>query len=369
MARRGENIYHRKDGRWEGRYIIGRKMDGKPKFHSIYGHNYSEVKRKLVILKGNYLQSNESMPILIYKNGTLSEWMDYWLEVLERPHIKMTTYQLYVRNINKHLRPMLGCCLLKEMKSEDIQAAVDQLKDSLAPNTLHGLCRQLRSIINSAVKNGLMIKSPYEGIRLPKFIQRKPRVLTTKEQVKLEESAIKEGNLEYLLDLYTGLRLGELCALRYRDIDFETNTLLVSHSVKRISKDGKSYLIVGDTKTECSMRIIPLPLFLIQMLKQRKEDIQAKDDDFIFSNSKGEAGEPRTLQTRLERLMKTLGIHGVHFHTLRHTFAMRCLEKGMGYKALSELLGHSSSQITINHYDNCTMESKIKIMEAAHLMA
>ena len=93
------------------------------------------------------------------------------------------------------------------------------------------------------------------------------------------------------------------------------------------------------------------------------------DSDFIFHNSKGASADPRTVQKRFARLAKRAGVHGAHLHTLRHTFAMRCLERGMGYKALSEILGHSSSQMTIRHYDNCTMEKKQKVMYSASMIA
>ena len=112
MARRGENIYFRKDGRWEGRYITGRKMDGKPKFRSVYGTNYSEVKKKLVILKSQQLDAGKHA-VLIYGNGSLSEWMDYWLDVIEKPYVRETTYLLYKRNIETHLKPQLGFCFCK----------------------------------------------------------------------------------------------------------------------------------------------------------------------------------------------------------------------------------------------------------------
>lgn len=365
MAKRGENIYHRKDGRWEGRYIIGRTPDGKPKYKSVYAASYGEVKNKLIVLKSFNLPRLRQ-PVLVYKNGKLSEWMDYWLDILEKPYIKITTYQLYKRNIEKHLRPLLGDILLADLEKGDIQAAVNILQKNLSSTTLHAVCRQLKSILNAAVKNDLILKSPFnEEIRLPKFKQKKPAVLTEMQQSKLESAATAYENFEYLLCLYTGIRLGELCALKYKDIDFKSCTLYVSHSVKRIKNkehgDNISELIVGDTKTESSERMIPLPFFIADMLASRMEANCASKDEFIFQNSCGGAAEPRTLQIRFERLAEKLEIPDVHFHTLRHTFAMRCLEHGMGYKALSEILGHSSSRITMEHYDNCTWESKEKL--------
>ena len=373
MARRGENIYHRKDGRWEGRCIIGRKMDGKPKFHSIYGKSYSEVKRNLVLLKSEQIEQGREQALLIYGNGSLSDWMDYWLDVVENPYIRATTYTLYQRNIDKHLRPHIGQYVLRDLEPANIQAMVDRLSQVLAPSTLHGVCRLLKAMLSSALKNRLIAQSPYQEIRLPKFRQKKPRVLTKDEQMRLEQAAMEADSLEYLLCLYTGLRLGELCALRYEDIDFVSNVLIVSHSVKRVSTGASAgcatKLIVDAPKTESSEREIPLPFFLLKMLADRMHNSDATVDAFIFPNTKGGAADPRTIQKRFERLSKKAGIRGAHMHTLRHTFAMRSLERGMGYKALSEILGHSSSETTIRHYDNCTLEKKQKVMRSAKLIA
>ena len=107
----------------------------------------------------------------------------------------------------------------------------------------------------------------------------------------------------------------------------------------------------------------------MKLLLERMEQSHAGEDDFIFQNTKGGAAEPRTIQAKFARITKKLGMRGAHLHTLRHTFAMRCLERGMGYKALSEILGHSSSKITIEHYDNCTWESKARVMYSARLIA
>lgn len=373
MARRGENIYHRKDGRWEGRYIVGRKMNGKPRFRSVYADTYSEVKKRLVILKSESMRCGDKAAVLTYGNGNLSDWMDYWLDVLEKPYVKETTYQLYRRNIKKHLRPWLGAIPLRKLSNDDLQKLVNSLREKLAPSTLHGICRQLKSILSSAVKEHLLIRSPYEEIRLPKFRQSKPRVLAEAEQNHLEYLAMETGDLKYLLCLYTGLRVGELCALRYEDINIEEQMLSVCRSVKRVPSDMKngyvSQLVVSDPKTESSVREIPLPFFLAKMLADQMKRAGAQKGDYIFQNSRGKAADPRTVQKQFERITKKAGISGAHMHTLRHTFAMRCLERGMGYKALSEILGHSSSGITIKCYDNCTKESKNKLMHSAKMIA
>ena len=293
--------------------MTGRKIDGKPIFRSIYAVSYSEVKKKLVFFKSEYMQSAEHSAVLLYGNGSLSDWMDYWLDIIEKPYIKETTYQLYRRNIKKHLRPWLGALPLQQITDDDLQGMVNGLREKLAPSTLHGICRQVRSILSSAVKEHLIARSPYVEIRLPKFRQKKPRVLAEAEQRRLEHLSMETGNLKYLLCLYTGLRVGELCALRYEDINFEENTLMVCRSVKRVSAGGQygnaTRLMVGDPKTESSVREIPLPFFLTKMLSDLLKEAGASKEDYIFCDSKGSAANPRTVQKQFENIMKKMGIY------------------------------------------------------------
>ena len=368
MARRGENIYKRKDGRWEGRYMTGRKENGKPRFRSIYGKTYSEVKKELVIIKSALLTGNPKEAISVYGNGCFGDWTDYWLEAVEKPHIRETTYLLYERDIRKHLKPLLGNIQIRELTREQIQNMADTLQKKLAPSTLHGICRLLKSILESARKNHLIVQNPYVDIRLPKFRYRKPKVLTCAEQIRLERVAAQEDALDCLTGLYTGVRLGELCALQYNRIDFQTSVLWINSSVKRVGAftggETATALQVGEPKTMSSIREIPIPFFLSKLLRERMEKTKASEKDYIFQNIKGGPADPRTVQRRMGSLFKKAEIYGAHPHTLRHTFSMRFLEQNPGaYKALSEILGHSSSSVTIKCYDNCTMEKKKQSMQ------
>lgn len=373
MARRGENIYFRKDGRWEGRLVIGKTQKGRTLFRSIYGSCYHDVKNQLTLLKAQQLNPENAQSLSSWGDGTLSDWMDHWLEAFALPFVKQTTYQFYQRCIENYLRPQLGHYKMSKLHREHIQAMVNTLKKRLSPGTLHGISGLLKRILKCAWEEHLIPKSPHVHIRLPKFSRKKPRVLTQAEQKRMEQAFRETDCLEYIACLYSGLRVGELCALKYKDIDFETSTLTASRSVKRISCQGlggsATSLVIGDTKTADSNRRIPIPYFLTEQLRQRKEQSQAASGDFIFQNTRGGAADPRTLQRRLERLTQGLQISGVHMHTLRHTFAMHCLEQGLGYKALSELLGHSSSAVTIKCYDNCTEESKQKMWGLSPLAA
>ena len=222
MPRKGENIYHRKDGRWEGRYIKGRKPDGRPRFGFIYGKQYSEVKKRLIVIKSELYRKPDCLPIA-YGSIKLCDWADYWLEAEIRPHVRPETYAGYRRNLDNHICPHMGGMAIADITPLQVQHLADSLSETLAPSTLHGICRLLKSMFGAAAEKGLLRCTPYQNIRLPKSRCKSPRVLTQTEQRKLEEEIFSNNEPEYLLCLYMGLRVGELCALRWEDVDFENS--------------------------------------------------------------------------------------------------------------------------------------------------
>ena len=228
---------------------------------------------------------------------------------------------------------------------------VNGKKDSLSAGMLHNIHRLLRSAMRAAHEKGLIRDNPCVGIKLPRNRAKTPRVLTRNEQQKLERTAVKKGAIEYLLCLYTGLRLGELCALKWSDVNFETGALYVRGTMKRI--DGKA--VIGAPKSGNSEREVPVPAFVLKMLRIRIK--QTGGNGFVFGTG-GKAASMRTMQARLKALTKGIGLEGVHMHTLRHTYATRCLENRIGMETLSDLLGHSGPQITLKYYAHCTRENK-----------
>ncbi len=347
MAKRGENIYLRKDGRYEGRYIKGRTQSGKALFGYIYAKRYAEVKQKLTEVKaGIYI------PSPAYKKSTVGEWMQYWLEFVSRPYITETTYMTYESQMRTHIMPALGGIALCLLDKDLVQNFVNGLTERLSAGMIHNILRLLKSAMRSAHSKGMIKYNPCEGIRRPVNKVKKPRVLTIVEQKCLEQRIIQEGKLEYLLCLYTGLRVGEVCSLRWEDFDFASNMLRIRRTAKRIRniKSGsKTVVITGRPKTEDSIREIPVPAFLMDRLKQIK-----KESGWMF------VADVRTTQQRLSKMATDLGIKGVHMHTLRHTFATRCLEAGIGVETLSVLMGHRSPTITLCYYAHCTKENKIR---------
>ncbi len=370
MSKKGENIYLRKDGRWEGRYIKGRKPDGRPCFVSIYGHCYADVKKRLILIKSRMYR--EELEWTLCRHESLGGWTEQWLETNVRPYVKPGTYAGYRRNIDNHIYPALGDLPLSRITTDKIQQAVNQWAGEMAPATVGGIYRLLKSIFTAACAQGLILRNPCHNIRLPKMVCRSPRVLTRKEQEKLEEKALETGELEYMLCLYTGLRVGELCALTWSDMDMENDVLHVRHAIQRIpAKDGtrKTLLICGAPKTETSIRHIPFPCFLEPLFRDKKKKEKADEMDFIFPGKKNAYKDPRAVQRRLASICRELELKDVHMHTLRHTFAARCLEKQVGYEVLSEFLGHSSPRITLDRYAHCTPDTKRESIERLERLA
>lgn len=356
MARRGENIYLRKDGRYEGRYIKGRKANGKAEFASVYGRKYGEVKRRLVEKKSQLY--GEKGSVWNYGDGSVEAWGEYYLESEVKARVKVGTYENYRRDMKRHIAPLLGKEKLRELRRVQIQEAERELEGRLSGGTVRGVMRLLKAILAAAVEKGVLEQSPYREIRLPCGGKKRPRVLSVREQKKLEGEVKRSGGMEYLICLYTGLRVGEVCGLRWEDIDLEGHVLQVRHTVKRTKAEGgrrKTALRLEGPKTESGCREIPLPAFLVGLLKNARRE---GANGFVFKGVGGGMRDTRTMQKKLERICEKVGLEGVHMHTLRHSFSTRCLEQGVGVEVLSALLGHSTPQITLKYYAHCTPEAK-----------
>ena len=171
-------------------------------------------------------------------------------------------------------------------------------------------------------------------------------------------------NISVLLCLFTGLRVGELCGLKWSDIDFQNGAVSVCRTVQRINKHGKSEVAIGSPKSKSSVRIVPIPDFLLAILKAKR-----KGDDFYIITGTSKPTEPRTMQNRFKSILKTCGIRNVNFHLLRHTYATICIENGFDPKTLSELLGHADASITLNRYVHSSMQMKKNYVSRLQLTA
>ena len=368
MAKRGENIYKRKDGRYEGRYIKGRRMDGKPLFGYIYGYTYSEVKIRLNMEKAAVRQDKA---LHVFGDGTVACYLQFWLTRILPDRLKPSTLARYRENIRLYILPEIGNMQISKVTSHKIQHIVHKLTDSgLSPATVTGVVRLFSSAMKQAVELKLAAHNPCDGVTTP-VIERTPaRILNRQEQIKLERQAAMTGagaETGILLALYAGLRIGEICALQWRDIDFFQKTLTVRATLQRMGceQERKTILLKGTPKSKSSARCIPIPPDLMDKLLKHKNE--SGGDCYILTNTLKPV-EPRTLRARFARLSSKAGI-SVPFHTLRHTFAARCLECHFDIQALSEIMGHSNAGITLRVYSHSVLEHKRMLTDRLRILS
>ena len=357
MAKRGSNIYKRKDGRFEGRVHVGYKKDGSKKYKSVYSRTLSDLKDKMAQLYS--VKSEKAVSTL---KLTVYEAAEEWLNAT-RLRVKESSYANYENILNKHILPVLGREYISALTTSRINEFIHfkltlgrlNGKGGLSAKSVRDILTIYRSIERYAYREYGIRESNFT---MPKTEQRFIDVLDPIERKKLETYLINNmclTNLAILLCLFTGLRIGELCGLRWEDIDFSACTLSVKRTVQRITKNGRSQVIIGSPKSRTSVRVVPIPSFLMTLLNEYK----SFGGFYIITNS-SKPTEPRTMQNRFKTILKSCGIRNVNFHILRHTYATVCIEKGFDPKALSELLGHADAAITLNRYVHSSMEIKKK---------
>lgn len=358
MAKRGENIYKRKDGRWEGRYIKERKTDGKIRYGYIYSRKYLEVKHKLMLLKADSLRDTAFQS---YYTGTLTEWLEVWLDTIAKPKVKLSTYNSYKSKVQLHITPTIGNIRLYELVPADINQWILQLSLTLSPSSVHAVHRVLKTALTQAERQDLLKKNPTLNINLPKLEKQRVRAFSIEQQKKIKEAARKdERYLPIILALETGMRIGEISALRWTDIDFSEKTIHIKRTLQRLQVDkGKTAIIEGTPKTFQSERILPLSKQLEAYLSKIK---QTSESLYVVGLAES-CTEPRTITYRFKKLLDQLQIAQLPFHALRHTFATRCLELSVNIATISSMLGHTSTKMTLDVYTNSFMKDERQAIE------
>ena len=360
MSRKGENIYKRKDGRWEARVIVSHTI-GKAEYISVYGRTYGEAKQKKIeILRAGDQRELDCSSIF---NDLAQLWLD-----AEKMRVKESSYSRYSYSLKNYILPEIGSIELSKLTANTILQFSEKLLCNGRKDGSGGLSGKTVADTISIIKN-IVLFGKRHGYRIDcdlsmLSIKRKDqpiRVLSSSEQKRLEHillNDIDSVKLGVLLSLYTGIRIGELCALRWKNISIESKTLTVSQTLQRIQNTSSSgcrtKVIISTPKSACSIRSIPIPKCLIQTIERFRSSPEA----FVLTGDINRYMEPRTIQNRFHHYLDESGITSINFHALRHTFATRCIEVGFDIKSLSEILGHAKVDITLNRYVHSSLELK-----------
>lgn len=290
-------------------------------------------------------------------------WVSSWLESKIRPTAKERTYLKYKQLAEKYLLPQLGEREIEKITVLELQTICSTLsRETLASNTVNGIVSVLKSSLKDAYRFGLVERDLSYGIVRAKSREKRIESFDRKEQALLERYALRSGNQKLfgiVLALYTGVRIGELLALTWEDVDFQKGMLSITKSC-RDSWEGNRYKKIFDTpKTSNSERVIPVAKELLKRLKIMKKESKGK---FIITGKSEYGAEVRSFQRTFSSVLKKLNLPHRGFHSLRHTFATRAIEAGMDVKTLSEILGHSDPTITLRRYAHSMLEYKKEMM-------
>ena len=351
MPRKGENIYKRKDGRWEGRYIKARSQTGKAVYGYVYAPTYKEAKRK--------------------RSQAIRKLADDWMNSIQS-QIKKSSYVKYYNILHSYILPEFDNVPLSELTSSRIQKFCDDLLthgsssgEGLSPKTVLDILSLMRSLLRYAQIHGHQPPSTGKEIIIRQTAPDTVVIPRSSQEVlcRYLYANMSERNLGILLCLFTGMRVGEICALKWEDFSFQEKSVHVHNTMQRLqipdSTAQKTRIMVTSPKSKCSIRTIPIPDSLIQLIQKEFPNRQG----YVLAAVNEKYIEPRTMQKYFHYVQKQCGLVPVNFHALRHTFATRCIELGFDVKSLSEILGHATVNITLNRYVHPSMELKQQNMQ------
>ena len=355
-------VRKRADGRWEGRIVAGHKEDGSPIFRSVFAHTQKEVMRKL----HNQIETYRDVELTEESNMTLGEWLDKWLENYMALTIRESTMDSYRTMTQHYIKPYLGDEKIGSVTTADIQQLYNWLRENgrvnehyekgnaLSDSMIRSIHMMLHQAMDVAVRERIIVKNPTEGTVIPKN-NYAPKQILTEEQLERFLEVVRQDPVWsdfFYTELTTGMRLGEICGLKWQDFEEKSGRLHIRRSVHRRKGGG---IRVGETKTETGTRTILLPPSTVEILKARKKKSYS---DWIFHNLvvAEVPMDPSTAYHRLKTLLRHAELPSIRFHDLRHTFATHALTSGVDAKTLSTILGHTNASFTLDTYTHMTTD-------------
>jgi len=361
----------RKDGTWTARIMIGRKANNKPKIKAFYGKTDTEVKRKLREFKKNM----DNLPKDTISKMSLGSYMNNWLEVYKKPALKPTSYDRLEDQKRLYIDPDLEYVQLKNLSTDDIQKLLNKLSKKYSHSTVKKAYMLLNACLNHAVAKKDLTYNPMAPIEVPeqKEFSKKEIVILTddEEKIFIDEATKKYSNnidiyrigWAYVLILYTGLRVGELLALKWTDFNEKERSIKVTGNIVMVKNrdrkegDPKNIYIEQTAKTDAAQnRVIPLSQTAMEAILSLKE-INGSFE-YICSSKNNKPVPKRAFDRAYRQICCRAGIDPVGVHSLRHTFASKLFRKGADVKTVSELLGHANTKITYNTYIHIMPEQK-----------
>ena len=355
-------IRKRSDGRWEARIIIGHKNDGTPMYKSAFAKTQKSALKELHHL----IELYRDVDLTEDCRMTLGEWLDKWLDEYMIFTIRESTLDSYRAMVKNQVKPFIGGKQIASLTTADMQKFYNKIKKegrvrehpihgkTLADSMVRGVHMMLHEALDTAVKERLIAKNPTNGTTVSKCNYPEKQILGD-DQLETFLKAIK-GH-EYWCDFFyvevmTGLRRGEICGLKWQDINFEENKLQVKRSVSVKKGGGVS---IGETKTETGVRSILMPPSVADVLQNRK---QTAITEWVFPNfmHPEQPISPATAYRKLKIILKHAGLPLIRFHDLRHTFATHATHGGVDPKTLAGILGHTNASFTLDTYTHVTSD-------------
>ena len=355
-------IRKRSDGRWEARIIIGHKNDGSPMYKSAFAKTQKSALKQLHQLLDLY----RDVDLTEECRMTLGEWLDKWLDEYMIFTIKENTIKGYRSQIDHQIKPFIGHKQLASLTTADIQKFYNKIKKEgrVHPHPIHGhvlsdsMVRKIHMMLHEAmevaVRERYIVRNPTDNTTIPKKTTTEKQVLDDSQLNRFLEAIQGEPYWHdfFYVEVMTGLRRGEICGIKWSDIDFNEGTLCIKRSVSTKEGGGVS---IGETKTDAGVRTIIMPPSVATLLWKKRSDAI---NEWVFPHytNPSDPLHPSSAYKKLKTLLKRLELPLLRFHDLRHTFATQATDGGVDPKTLAGILGHTDASFTLDTYTHVTSD-------------